>query len=155
MATQDEQGGRHRLDVAVRWGHCDPAGIVYYPVYYDFFHQAMETWFDRVLGVPYRSVIETRRIGFPSVHTEADYHAPSTYGDRLCVMLAVSAMGRTSLTFALSIEGPDGGLRVSGRKTVVAMDLDPASPTFRRAIPIPDDVRGRIEAFGIAPAAPA
>jgi len=140
----------HRLPVVVRWGHCDPAGIVYYPVYYDFFHQAMETWFDHVLAVPYRTVIETRRMGFPAVHTEADYRAPSAYGDRLTVALRVAALGRTSLTFALRIDGDDGAARVTGRKVVVAMDLDPASPTFRRAVEIPKDVRARIEAFGVA-----
>ncbi len=150
MPTQPSPPGEHRIEVAVRWGHCDPAGIVYYPVYYDFFHQAMETWFDRVLGVPYRTVIESRRIGFPAVHTEADYHAPSAYGDRLVVVLAVARLGRSSLTFDLRIEDPAGTLRVSGRKVVVAMDLDPASATFRRAVPIPDDVRRRIEAFGAA-----
>ena len=49
-----------------------------------------------------------------------------------------------------------GDLRVNGATTCVVMDLDPASPGFRRALAIPDDLRRRIEGFMAAddPAVP-
>ena len=145
----------HVHAVTVRWGECDPAGIVYYPRYYDYFHQAMETWFEQALGLPYQDVILGRRIGFPSVHTEADYHRPSALGDRLQVELRVDAMGRSSLRFGLRVFGEGRGdegareLRVSGAKVVVAMGLDPERKDHRSAIEIPPDIRTRVEHFGV------
>jgi 4-hydroxybenzoyl-CoA thioesterase len=133
----------------VRWGDCDPAGIIYFPRYFDFFHQAMEAWFEEALSMPYSSVIIGRKIGFPSVHTEADFRAPSAFGDRVDVRLTVPRLGRTSVEFAYRVQvaGAPDELRATGRTVCVVMDLDPQSAQFRQAIPIPDDIRAAIEGF--------
>lgn len=134
--------------VTVRFGECDPAGILYYPRYFDLFHRAMEAWFGEALGLPYARFIAERRQGIPSVHAEADYRLPSGFGDVLDVRLSVAELGRSSLTFAYEVAGAeDGALRATGRVVCVLMDLDPGSDTFRRAVPLDDDLRARIEAF--------
>ncbi len=148
MTAQAPPPGTHLHPVTVRWGECDPAGIVYYPRYYDYFHQAMESWFERALGMPYADVILARKLGFPSVHTEADFHRPSALGDELQVELRVASLGRTSIRFALRVLGA-GELRVSGAKVVVCMGLDPARADHQRAVAVPADIRARIERFGV------
>jgi 4-hydroxybenzoyl-CoA thioesterase len=35
----------------VRFHHCDPAGIVFYPQYFVLFHELMEDWFREGLGL--------------------------------------------------------------------------------------------------------
>lgn len=138
--------------MAVRFGDCDPAGIVYFPRFFDFFHQAMETWFS-VLGHPYEEVITGRKIGFPAVHTEADFRRPSRFGEAIDVVLRVEQLGAKSIRFAYAVEGASDddklGPRVTGATVCVVMDLDPARDTFRRGIPVPDDLRAAIEAFGV------
>jgi 4-hydroxybenzoyl-CoA thioesterase len=142
--------GVHVLRIDVRFGDCDPAGIVYFPRFFDFFHQAMETWFS-ALSVPYDDVIVQRRIGFPAVHTEADFRAPSRFGETLAVELSVAQLGDTSIRFAYRVLGPEAGEpRVVGATVCVVMDLDPQSPAYRQAIAVPADLRVRIEAFGVA-----
>lgn len=133
----------------IRWGDCDPAGIVYYPRYFDMFHQAMEAWFGEALGVPYVEVIQGRKLGFPSVHTEADFAAPSAFGDAVDVRLTVTRVGRSSIEFGYRVTARDdpADLRATGKTVCVVMDLDPGSKTFRRALPMPDDLRARIETF--------
>ena len=37
-------------DQPVRFSHCDPAGIVYFPRFFDMAHAAMEDWFTYGLG---------------------------------------------------------------------------------------------------------
>lgn len=158
MTTPDDEsnaGGVHVLPIDVGWGHCDPAGIVYFPRFFEMFHAAMESWFGAPppagLGLPYQSVIVGRRLGFPSVHTEADFRVPTRFGERIDVELRVAKLGRTSITLDYVVRGPAGELRATGRTVVAVMDLDPSSPTHHRGCPLPDDIRAAIEAFGVAP----
>jgi 4-hydroxybenzoyl-CoA thioesterase len=143
--------GVHVLEVEVGWGHCDPAGIVYYPRFFEMFHAAMETWFARCLQLPYDQVIVGRKLGFPSVHTDADFVKPTRFGEKVAVELRVAKLGTTSIRFAYAIRGPggEGDLRATGSTVCAVMDLDPASATFRRAVAVPEDLRAKIEAFGI------
>lgn len=135
----------HRL--VVRFGHCDPAGIVYFPRFFDMFHDAMETWFSAGLGVVYAGMVTGRRIGFPAVHTEADFRRPCALGDEISVELRVTEIGRSSIVLGYTVRGADGELRLTGSTTSVVMDLDPASPGFRRAVAIPEELRGKIAGF--------
>jgi 4-hydroxybenzoyl-CoA thioesterase len=133
--------------VRIGWGHCDPAGIVYFPRFFEMFHTAMEQWFSDALGLPYADLITRRKIGFPSVHTEADFAAPSSFGDDIVVQQRVERLGTKSITFAYRVVGAAADLRARGRTVCAFMDLDPASDRFRRALVLPDDVRAQIEAF--------
>lgn len=158
MTTPDDEtnaGGVHVLPIDVGWGHCDPAGIVYFPRFFEMFHAAMESWFGapppKGLGLPYQSVIVGRRLGFPSVHTEADFRVPTRFGERIDVELRVAKLGRTSITLDYVVRGVAGEVRATGRTVVAVMDLDPSSPTHHRGCPLPDDIRAAIEAFGVAP----
>ncbi len=146
--------GVHNHVVEVRWGHCDPAGIVYFPRFFDMFHEAMETWFSTCLAAPYQDVIVRRKIGFPSVHTEADFSKPTAFGETIVVELRLEHLGRSSLRLGYRIRGAQDPADARGRgATVVAvMDLDPTSTDYRRAIPLPDDLREAMQAFGAASA---
>jgi 4-hydroxybenzoyl-CoA thioesterase len=147
----EESHGVHRHPVSVRWGDCDPAGIVYYPRFFDFFHQAMETWFADGLGSPYADVIVGRKIGFPSVHVDADFRRPSAFGDPLVVELRVVHLGTKSIRFTFRVLGAgEEEPRVTGSKVCVVMDLDPDSDGFRTGLPVPDDLRAAVVAFGVS-----
>ncbi len=135
----------HRVDV--RFGDCDPAGIVYFPRFFAMFHEAMETWFDARLGVAYAVLIGERRLGFPAVHSEADFKSPCAMGETIAIELRVVHLGRSSLGLAYTVRGAAGDVRLTGATTCVVMDLDPASPTFRRAVACPADVRAKISAY--------
>ncbi len=149
--------GVHVHRQPVRFGDCDPAGIVYYPRFLHFFHEAMETWFLEVLDYPYHQVILGKQIGFPSVHCEADFKIPCGLGEVLAIELSVAKLGRSSIRFEYRVRTfgePASELRLCGATVCVVMDLDPNSPTFRRALPIPSGLRARIEAFMAGQAMP-
>jgi 4-hydroxybenzoyl-CoA thioesterase len=139
--------GVHVHRVEVRFGDCDPAGIVYFPRFFDLFHQAMETWFAAGLGLAYAGLIQGRKLGFPAVHSEADFKVPCALGETIAIELRVGRLGRSSIGLEYLVRGAAGDVRLTGATTTVVMDLDPASPGFRRAVPIPDDLRVRIERF--------
>ena len=67
----------------VRFGLCDPAKIIYFPNYFDFFHGAMEDFFRDRLGTQYHVLLNKDRISFPTVHLEVDFASPVAYGDEV------------------------------------------------------------------------
>jgi hypothetical protein len=44
-------------DMLVRFSHCDPAGIVFYPQYFIMFNGLVEDWFNQGLGLNYAHYI--------------------------------------------------------------------------------------------------
>ena len=70
--------------VPIRFSHCDPAGIVYFPHYFDMFNGLIEDWYGQELGYDYAELITGRRFGFPFVHIECDFKIskPNRRGDR-------------------------------------------------------------------------
>lgn len=139
----------HVHRVRVGFGDCDPAGIVYFPRFFHYFHETMETWFDHGLGVRYSEIIGARKLGFPAVHTEADFLLPCAMGEEIAVEQRVVQVGRTSIRLAYRVRShgdPQSPVRVTGATVCVVMDLDPLRSTFRRAVDMPDDLRSRIAA---------
>lgn len=139
----------HEHPLTVYWGHCDPAGIVYFPRFFDMFHEAMESWFTVCLQAPYDDVIVRRKVGFPSVHTEADFKKPTAFGESIVIELRLEALGRSSMRLAYTIRGADdpSDVRGTGATVCAVMDLDPESESYRRSMPLPDDLRAAMQAF--------
>lgn len=140
----------HVHPLRVRFGDCDPAGIVYYPRFFDWFHQAMESWFDEALGARYSQLIREHKIGFPAAHTEADFKRPCAIGEDLAVELRVGQVGRSAvhLDFRVrSLDDPDGPAKAIGSTVIVTVGLDPKGESYLRPIAIPEGLRVRILAF--------
>ena len=115
-------------DKLVRFQHCDPAGIIFYPQYFVLFHELMEDWFTKGLGVNYADMIYRDRIGVPMGRVECEFLAPSRIGETL----------RFSLTMKVDCRMGDE-VRARATLTVIMARLDGPS-----ALPIPDELRARM-----------
>ena len=103
----------HRI---VRFGECDPAGVAYYPEFFNWFHQAMEACFEEYLEVPYAQIIET--VGFPAVQTSAEFRSPIPVGATIDVEVCIERLGRSSIEWRFNI-WKDSNISAIGRvKTV-------------------------------------
>lgn len=74
---------------------------------------------------------------YPRRHVEAEFHKVLVFEDELDVRLRVEAVGRTSITYAWTLER-DGEICVSGRHTVVNVDRE------GKPEPLADDVRAAL-----------
>jgi 4-hydroxybenzoyl-CoA thioesterase len=75
----------HRKQIHVEWGDCDPAGIVYFPRYFEYFDACTNALFESA-GLPKPELLRTYGIvGIPLVETHARYIAPSSFGDTVLV----------------------------------------------------------------------
>jgi 4-hydroxybenzoyl-CoA thioesterase len=125
----------------VRFGHCDPAGIIFYPRYFDLIHEVKEDWFREALDWSFPKSIVAMKKGFPIVRLASVFHAPSRLGEELGIVLRVPHLGRSSL--AIDYEVSCAGERRADMHTVVVqVDL-----TDGRSRPIADELRERIERF--------
>jgi 4-hydroxybenzoyl-CoA thioesterase len=131
-----------RAEVLVRFGDCDPAGIVFYPRYLEFFNNIVEDWCRQGLQFSFPDLVAKRGLGLPTVHLDVDFTAPSRFGELLSATLAVRSVGTSSVDVEITLHGPDGSLRVRGGVVLVLIDRKP-----HKAIPIPDDLRARMLAF--------
>jgi len=120
----------------IRVDEIDAAGIVFFARYFQWCHEAMATMLDAIAG-GYASLILARRIGFPTVHAEADYKAPLRYGDTVRIDVTVEKIGTSSCSLRFDLRRSASALPVAVvRHVVVSSDVD-----AMRSTPIPDDVR--------------
>jgi len=128
-------------DKLIRFHHCDPAGIVFYPQYFVLFNELVEDWFNHGLEQDYAAMVYGQRLGTPMVRLETEFLSPSQIGEVLTLSLGVKQIGRSSLE--LEVLGASGGsARVRARLLVVLADVD-----RRRSVPIPEPLRERMQAF--------
>src|SRR5277367_1866225 len=90
----------------LRFGDCDPAGIAYFPRYFDMLNGVVEEWWGD-LGFPWSRLIGERRLGLPTVRFETDFRAPALHGDRLRFSLGIDDVGSRSLTLSHLIHRAD------------------------------------------------
>jgi len=93
--------GAFTRTVPIRFSHCDPAGIVYFPHYFDMFNGLIEDWYTEQLGVDYAKLILNDRYGFPFVHIETDFKGPSRMGEHLDLTLLLMKIGFSSLSVVI------------------------------------------------------
>jgi 4-hydroxybenzoyl-CoA thioesterase len=114
---------------------------MFYPRFFENFHTVFEDMFSRRLGVPYFSILKERRIGFPTVRIETDFKRPFRFGDPMRLLLDVTRIGRSSISFRYrGFNGEQPEVAVEAIGTVVVIDLD----TFE-TLEIPPDIRAVLE----------
>ena len=136
-------GKPYRQVVHFPFGDADMARILYFPRVFHYCHIVMEGLIQEATGKSYQHLLDERKLGFPTAHTEADYHAPLPYGRDLTFEMSIRRMGTSSLDFGWSVrmEGEDQ-VRTEIRSTVVCVNMD----RFE-SVPIPDDLRRDLSAF--------
>jgi len=78
------------LTVKVRWSESDPAGIVFYPRFFEWFDLGTEGLFES-LGLPWTEMFPAERIvGVPIVESGARFASPVRYGDEVRIQTTVS-----------------------------------------------------------------
>lgn len=125
----------------IRFSHCDPAGIVFYPRYAELCNEVVEDWFREALAVDFNALHETHRLGIPAVKLEVEYLAPSVYGDVLDYTLTVAELGNSSMVLRVDSRC-QGQERVRIRLKVVLMDMD-----SRRPVAITGDWREKFSRY--------
>ena len=128
-----------RFAQPIRFSHCDPAGVLYFPHVFDFVNAAMEDWFAQRLGLPFHVLHLELRRGNPVVRTRCEFVTPCRFGETLALDLEPVAVGRSSIETRVT-GSVEGAPRFSVRHKTAMMSMQ-----TMRAIALPDELRARAE----------
>jgi acyl-CoA thioester hydrolase len=131
-------------ELRVRYGECDPQGIVFNPNYLAYFdHTVTELWRASALG-SWETMVER---GLDVVVGEANlrFRAPARFDDVIAVHARIAKFGTTSATIELEIRR-DGELLIEGWLRQVFVD----AKTWKKT-EIPGWVRDALGVY-VAPA---
>jgi 4-hydroxybenzoyl-CoA thioesterase len=84
------------VQVRVRWGDCDPAGIVFYPRFFEWMDISSDD-LHRLLGIRRGGQPVPLMRGIPLVDVQAQFLAPAFVDDVLEVRSWIVHVGRTSI----------------------------------------------------------
>lgn len=134
-------GLSHSREIEVSWGHCDAAGIVFYPRYYEWFDACTHAML-AAAGLGHAKMRKRYGVvGTPLVETRARYRSPATYDEVLTAVSRVVSVGRTSFTVEHRLSVGER-LVVEGEEVRVWAEPDGAGI---RAAAIPVTVRRVLE----------
>lgn len=129
-------------ELRVRYGECDPQGIVFNANYLLYFDVAFtELW--RVAVGPWQEMV-TRGIDAVVAEARLRFHAPARFDDELRLHASVRRLGTTSITTQIDVRRDDG-LLVEGELRHVCVSTDTWEKTD-----VPDWVRTGLEPFAVA-----
>ncbi len=133
-------------EIRIEFNHCDPAGIVFYPRYFEMTNSVAENFFREVAGQSYAAMMDAFQ-GVPTARLEADFHAPSRLGEVLDWRMEVTRLGGTSIAATMTAWGA-GEKRVTVRLVLVFVTATQGRP---KPTHWPDAIRARIATFMEAP----
>lgn len=140
MPAADMTAAAAPYRIAVEFGDCDPAGIVYFPNFHRWMDASSRHWFV-VRGVA--SWRETERrwgvIGTPIVDAQTRFLQPAVYGDVLQIETEVVEWRRSSFVQRHRIRRGDT-LLVEGTEVRVFVARG-ADGQGIRAVAVPDEIR--------------
>jgi 4-hydroxybenzoyl-CoA thioesterase len=136
----------HRRSVRIEWGDCDPAGIIFYPRYFEMFDHSTVLLLERALGMNKHQLYKACEFdGYPVVETRARFLIPTRYCDDVVIETTVTEVRRTSFHVQHRLT-KDGALAVEGFESRVWVVRDPARPGRLKPQPIPPEFVARLAA---------
>lgn len=127
----------------VEFGDTDMAGIMYFGNFFRFMEFA-ETEFLRSRGLTVSWREAGGKLGFPRVSASCDFQKPAFFEDLLTIAVTVERVGTKSVTYRFDFTNQRGEPLAVGRITAVFCVT--TAPDRMEALPIPPDVRAKLEA---------
>lgn len=125
----------------IRFEHCDPAGIMFFPRFFMLVNATVEDWFGQELGQSFKALHIDQRKGVPTVQFACDFKLPLRLGDEVSMQLRIGALGLSSCQLRVEAWLNDAQA-ARFEQTIVYTDLD-----TMKSEPWPDDLRAAMTRF--------
>lgn len=122
----------------VLFKHCDPAGIVFYPRFFEMINDAVEAMFSEILDWPFETIHPEQ--GVPTAEFKVRFKASCLHGDQLVLDVEMKRLGRSSLSLATTARR-DEQICFEADQILVCVDRN------GRPVSWPDDVRAKINSL--------
>ncbi|MBM2830229.1 MAG: acyl-CoA thioesterase [Gammaproteobacteria bacterium] len=129
------------LRIPIRFSHCDPAGYVFFPRFFEMIQAVCEDWFTQELGLNFSEMIIQHRLGQPTAYTECQFIKPCLLGENLDMAIILDKYGTSSLHLRF-IGTVAGEIRLCARSVQVVISLENGRP-----VRIHGDLRKRLQEY--------
>ena len=129
------------LRIPIRFSHCDPAGYVFFPRFFEMIQAVCEDWFTEDLGLNFSEMIIQHRLGQPTAYTECQFIKPCLLGENLDLAIILDKFGTSSLHLRF-IGTVAGEIRLCARSVQVVISLENGRP-----VRIHGDLRKRLQEY--------
>ena len=131
--------------IRVQWGDCDPAGIVFYPRYFEWFDACSILLFEKATGMIKKKMLETYAgAGLVLLEARAVFKIASHYGEDLEIETGVTEFRRSSF-FVHHKVTKAGALALEGFETRLWTVRDPEDGDKIKSAPMPAEIRAALE----------
>jgi 4-hydroxybenzoyl-CoA thioesterase len=132
--------------VRVQWGDCDPAGIVFYPRYFEWIDASTILLFEKATGLVKSRMLERYGgAGLALLEARAVFKVASRYGDDIRIESRVTEFRRTTFFVHHRVTRADGVLALEGFETRLWTVRDPENGNRIKSATMPPEI---IAAFG-------
>ena len=130
----------NRRTLRIEWGDCDPAGIVYFPRYVEYFDVCTVHMFEAA-GFPKPEMLKRfNAAGYPMVDLQMKFLVPSSFGDDVTVESRITEFKRSSFkVHHRLLRGEE--LAVEGFETRVWTVYDPERPGRLKSQAVPEEIK--------------
>jgi 4-hydroxybenzoyl-CoA thioesterase len=132
--------------IRVQWGDCDPAGIVFYPRYFEWFDACTILLFEKATGLTKIRMLEKYDgAGLALLEARAAFKVASRYGDDIEIESEVTEFRRSSF-FVQHKVTKAGVPALEGFETRLWTVRDPADPAKLKSGSMPAEILAAFQA---------
>jgi acyl-CoA thioester hydrolase len=125
----------HHLNLRVMWSDTDPAGIVWFGVFFRYFEHAEEDLYRR-LGSDRTMLLRRLNVFMPRTSLQSGFRSPARLGDELSVGIGVGKMTEQRIGFTFDVhERASDRLICEASYRVACVDAKTFAPQ-----PFPDEI---------------
>ncbi len=135
----------YKIETAVRMGHVDPAGTIYFARVPEVAYDAFEAYLDE-MGWSLGKHIMKMDVLTPVVNCQTNYKIPIRLSDRLTIEVEAKRIGDTSFTLFFNLKGESGATHATCEITQVCVDRENFKPTA-----LPELMRDGLEKLNTLP----
>jgi 4-hydroxybenzoyl-CoA thioesterase len=129
----------------IEWSDCDPAGIIFYPRYFEMFDTSTTMLLERALGMNKIDYLKANRFAaHPVLETRARFRSPTRFGDEVTIESALVECDGSSFKVEHRLSKGDV-LAVEGSETRTWAVRDGDRPHRIKSQAIPAEVIARLQ----------
>ncbi len=127
----------------IRWGECDPAGVVYTPCFSEYVIATAELFYERLFDTPPQRAKDELEFGTPTRALAFDFRRSLWPDESIDIEVAVDTIGTRTYTLAITARMSEGG------DTAFVARLTPICVRrgTRDAISVPAGLRDALEQY--------
>jgi YbgC/YbaW family acyl-CoA thioester hydrolase len=126
----------------VKWGECDPAGVVYTVNYSEYVASAFELFMTTLLDGPLQTMKQRYGLATPARALALEFLAPLRPDDEFVMTITVADVRVRSFDLAIDARSAEGDETFRAKLAAIAV-----APSTRKAVPIPDVLRRALDHY--------